>query len=88
MDTTMIIGIAASVLTAVSLSPQLIKLLREKQAKDVSYFMLAFLFAGLGFWVVYGIMIKDPIIQISNAFSFSVNLVLAWFTFKYKHNHA
>ncbi|MBC7873890.1 MAG: SemiSWEET transporter [Ferruginibacter sp.] len=79
-----IIGVFASVCTAVSLMPQLIKLLKEKKADNVSLGMLAILFAGLGLWVYYGLLKKDWIIILSNSFSFILNIVLAYFAIKYK----
>jgi len=81
------IGIAASALTAISLLPQLIKLLKEKKANDVSLGMLAILFAGLGMWIYYGYLKKDLIIIIANSFSFFINLLLAGFAMKYKNNN-
>ena len=84
MTITTIIGIAASVFTATSLLPQLIKLLKEKKADDVSLGMLAILFAGLGLWIYYGILRKDWIIISANSFSFLINLILAGFAIKYK----
>jgi MtN3 and saliva related transmembrane protein len=80
-----IIGIAASVLTATSLLPQLIKLLKEKKANDVSLGMLAILFAGLGLWIYYGFLKKDLILIIANSFSFLINLLLAGFAIRYKN---
>ncbi len=79
-----IIGVIASVCTAVSLVPQLVKLLKEKEADSISLGMLAVLFAGLGFWIYYGFLKEDLIIIISNCFSFLVNATLAGFAIKYK----
>jgi len=87
MNLISIIGITASVCTGVSLLPQLIKVIKEKKAENVSLGMLAILFAGLGLWVYYGILKDDWIIIIANSFSFLVNLVLAAFSIKYKHNN-
>ena len=78
------IGISAGVCTAVSLLPQLIKIIKEKKAEDISYFMLFILVAGLGLWVWYGIMKKDYPIIITNSFSFVVNLLMIGFSAKYK----
>jgi MtN3 and saliva related transmembrane protein len=64
-----IIGILASVCTAISLVPQLVKLLKEKKAENISLLMLAVLFAGVGLWIYYGILKKDFIIIVSNSFS-------------------
>jgi MtN3 and saliva related transmembrane protein len=78
------IGIAAGVCTAVSLLPQLIKIIREKQAENISYFMLFILVAGLGLWVWYGILKMDYPIIITNSFSFLVNSLVIYFTARYK----
>lgn len=85
MNMISIIGICASIFTATSLIPQLVKLLKEKKAENVSLGMLAVLFIGLGFWVYYGVLKADWIIIISNSFSFIVNIFLAGFAIKYKN---
>ena len=79
-----IIGVTASACTAFSLLPQLIKLLKEKEAENISLGMLAILFAGLGLWIYYGVLKKDWIIIISNSISFILNVVLVFFAIKYK----
>jgi len=84
MNIITIIGILASICTAISLVPQLIKLLKEKKAQNISLLMLAVLFAGVGLWIYYGILKKDFIIIVSNSFSLLVNAMLAGLTIKYK----
>ncbi|HET9055073.1 MAG TPA: SemiSWEET transporter [Cyclobacteriaceae bacterium] len=79
-----VVGIAASVLTSTSLIPQLIKILREKQANDISLVMLGVLFTGLSLWVWYGIFKHDLIIIISNAFALVINLLIGMFAIRYK----
>ncbi len=79
-----IIGIIASVFTACSLLPQLVKLLKEKKAENVSMGMLLVLFVGLAFWVYYGVLKSDLIIIISNAFSLVVNVTVMIVSLKYK----
>jgi MtN3 and saliva related transmembrane protein len=78
------IGIAAGVCTAVSLLPQLIKIIREKKADNISYFMLFILLVGLGLWIWYGVLKKDYPIMATNSFSFLVNSLVIYFTVKYK----
>ena len=84
METVTVIGIVASIFTGISMLPQLIKIVKEKKAKDVSVLMLAILFVGAGSWIYYGILKEDLIIIISNAFSFLVNSALLFLTLKYK----
>jgi len=78
------IGIFAGVCTAISLLPQLVKIIKEKKANDISYVMLFILLTGLAAWVYYGILKNDYPIIITNSFSFLVNSLVILFTFKYK----
>ncbi|MBA3665736.1 MAG: SemiSWEET transporter [Bacteroidetes bacterium] len=79
-----IIGILASIFTAVALLPQLIKIIREKKSEGISYLMLASLFLGLSLWIWYGCMKEDWIIIISNAFSLCVNISIVVLSFVYR----
>lgn len=79
-----LMGILASILTAISMLPQLIKMVKEKNAENVSILMLFVLLTGLGLWMYYGILIKDWIIIISNGFSVLLNVILLIYTMKYK----
>jgi MtN3 and saliva related transmembrane protein len=79
-----IIGVLASILTAISMMPQLIKIIKEKEAESVSLGMLAVLFGGLSMWIWYGFLIHDLIIIISNCFSALVNIVTVVLTIRYK----
>ncbi len=83
MDVTQIIGIVAGILTATSLIPQLVKILKEKKADDVSPLMLIILLVGLGLWASYGFMKKDWPIIITNCFSFILNTVVLFCRYKY-----
>jgi MtN3 and saliva related transmembrane protein len=79
-----VIGIAAGVLTGVSMLPQLVMIIRKKKAADISLGMLLILLSGLGTWIYYGILKKDMPIILTNAFSFVINLLILFFSIKYK----
>lgn len=83
MNTTQIVGIIAGVLTAISMLPQLIKMVKEKKADDVSLLMLLVLLAGLSLWVVYGIMREDLPIIVTNSFSLMLNITVVILRLKY-----
>ena len=83
-DPALYIGIGAGICTAMSLLPQLIKIVREKKADDISYFMLFILLAGLGGWIWYGIVKTDYPIILTNSFSLLVNVAIIAFSLKYK----
>ena len=80
-----IIGVLASVFTAVSLLPQLGKLIKEKRPENISLGMLASLMIGVGLWVYYGFLKDDWIIIVSNSFSWLVNMIIIVLTIKYKN---
>ena len=81
-----VIGIIASIFTAFSLLPQLIKLIKEKKAESVSLGMLFVLFAGLICWIIYGSLKQDLIIIISNCVSLFISAITFCLTIKYKNN--
>ena len=83
-DYSLYIGIGAGIFTALSLLPQLFKIIKEKKADDISYFMLFILVFGLGGWIWYGMLKKDYPILITNGFSLLVNLLIIGFSIKYK----
>ena len=83
-DFTGYIGIGAGIFTGVSMMPQLFKIIKEKKAEDISYFMLFILIAGLAGWFWYGIRKKDVPIIYTNAFSLLVNLLVLVFSVIYK----
>ncbi|ANF49794.1 hypothetical protein A0O34_04220 [Chryseobacterium glaciei] len=79
-----VLGIVAGVLTSASMIPQLIKVLKEKNVKDLSLVMLLVLITGVSLWVWYGIMKDELPIILSNAFSVLVNLSLLICYFIYR----
>ena len=86
-DYSLYIGIGAGVCTALSLLPQLFKIIKDKKANDISYFMLFILLTGIGGWIWYGILKNDYPIIMTNAFSFLVNLLVIGFSIKYKNKN-
>ena len=66
------------------IQPQLIKIIKEKKADDISYVMLLILLAGLGGWIWYGILKKDYPIIVTNSFSLLVNCAIIFFTIRFQ----
>lgn len=71
-----VLGIIAGILTSISMIPQLIKVIREKNVDDISLVMLLVLISGLSLWVWYGFMKDELPIIVSNAFAVLVNISL------------
>ena len=78
------VGLFAGICTAISLLPQLVKIIREKKANAISYGMLSILMLGLISWIVYGLIKTDYPIIITNGLSLALNILIVIFTIKYK----
>lgn len=81
-----IIGTIAGILTSVSMLPQLIKVLKEKDVENLSGGMIGVLLTGVSLWVVFGFMKNELPIILSNGFSVIVNSILFIYYFKYRNN--
>jgi len=78
------VGITAGGITALSMVPQLIKIIKEKKVEDISIWMLIALLTGLGFWALYGFLKHDIPILVTNLISLVINFILMGLRIKYK----
>ena len=53
-----IIGLAAGICTTFSFLPQIVKILRTKQTRDISLVMYSVFTLGVLLWLTYGIFLK------------------------------
>ena len=60
------IGYLAGLLATVAFLPQVAKTVKDKSAKDISLGMYVLFCAGVGLWLVYGVLISSWPIVISN----------------------
>ena len=79
-----VLGLVAGGITSVAMMPQLIKVIKEKNAEDISVVMLLVLMTGLSLWVWYGILQNELPIILSNSFSVLVNITLLICCMMYK----
>ena len=79
-----VIGIIAGIFTSASMLPQVIKIIKEKKAEQVSIVMICVLITGVSLWIWYGVMKEDFPIIITNAFSLLINIVLIILRIKYR----
>ena len=79
MDFTTLIGLVAAFCTTVSYYPQLKKCWTTGSAEDLSLTMFITLSAGVGLWVVYGVLKNDFVIIIANAVSFALLMGILYF---------
>ncbi|MCW3117502.1 MAG: hypothetical protein JWM28_1584 [Chitinophagaceae bacterium] len=83
-DISLYVGIGAGIFTAVSLLPQLVKIIKTKKSEDISFFMLFILLAGVACWIWYGFLKQDYPIIVKNLFSLLVNMLIIVFSLLYK----
>ena len=73
MDTTTLFGYAAAALTTVAFVPQVVRIWRSKNTRDISLGMYVIFTAGIALWLVYGILLGSMPIIIANC----ITIVLA-----------
>jgi MtN3 and saliva related transmembrane protein len=84
MDYTSIIGIVAGTLTTVAFIPQVIKIWKLKETRDLSLTTFLLWFIGINIWLMYGIIRKDVVIITANAVTIILGAIILYFKFKYK----
>lgn len=66
IDQNEIIGLIAAVCTTFAFIPQVMKVWKTKQTKDLSLLMYSIMFIGIILWLVYGIRIDSLSIIMAN----------------------
>lgn len=81
-----VVGIVAGVFTALSLLPQLVKLIKTRKAEDLSLIYLITLFCGLTLWIWYGFLRKDLPVILTNVVSLLFNIAILILGLRYKRD--
>jgi MtN3 and saliva related transmembrane protein len=79
-----IIGYIAACFTTFSLLPQILRIRRLKEARDVSVFMPLMISVGSVLWLVYGIIIRSAPVIAANSVALIIALITVLFTIRYK----
>ena len=79
-----VIGYVAALFTTFSLLPQIIRIWKLKEARDISLFMPLMVSIGAVLWLIYGIMIAEAPVIAANAVSLLVALTTLFVTIKYR----
>lgn len=83
MDTIVIIGYFAGILTTISFVPQVIRAWKLKEMRDLSPAMLLLFALGVLLWTLYGVWTGSMPIIAANVITFILVLVLLWMKIKY-----
>lgn len=79
-----VFGYIAALLTTFSSIPQILRVYRLKESRDISLWTISSLSAGVLLWVVHGIMIGDQPVILANAVSLCLSISLICLVVKYR----
>lgn len=78
-----IIGLIGAILTTIGFLPQMVKVIRTKQTRDISLGMYIIMIIGAVFWLTYGIILSSIPIIFANSISFVFVLIILIMKIKY-----
>jgi MtN3 and saliva related transmembrane protein len=84
MDFHTIIGLTAGFCTTVAFLPQAIKTWKTKSAKDLSLGMYSIFCTGIILWLIYGILINDLPVILTNLATMILATSILYFKLSYK----
>ncbi len=79
-----LLGFVAGIITTISLFPQVIKTWKTKKTKDISLAYFSILTLGLFVWFVYGLLINDLPVILTNLVAFVLSTTVFISKLKYK----
>ncbi len=79
-----LIGYMAAFFTTFSTLPQIIRIWKLKEARDISLFLPLMLSIGSILWLIYGIMIDEVPVIAANAVSLLFALTVLFVSIKYR----
>jgi len=83
MDTVVLVGYIAGILTTISFVPQVARAWKLKETRDLSLAMLLLFAAGVFLWTLYGLWVYSVPIIAANVVTFVLILVLLWLKIRY-----
>jgi MtN3 and saliva related transmembrane protein len=79
-----VLGYAAGAITSLTFLPQVIKTWKEKSARDISLMMFVIAAVNETMWIVYGVLLNNWVIILTNAIVLSMSLIMLYFKLSYK----
>ncbi len=83
MDGITIVGFLAAFCTTISFLPQVIRIIKIKETKDISFLMYAILITGIFLWIIYGILKQDMPVIVANIITFVLATTVLILKIKY-----
>jgi MtN3 and saliva related transmembrane protein len=79
-----ILGYTAGAITSLTFLPQVVKTWKSRSAADISLMM--FLIAALNevLWIMYGVLLDNTVIILTNAIVLAMSLTMIYFKLRYR----
>jgi MtN3 and saliva related transmembrane protein len=84
MNFTDILGYTAGAVTTFTFLPQVIKTWKEKSAKNISLLMFVIAVTNEIMWIVYGVLLNNWVIILTNSVLMVMALTMIYFKLTYK----
>ena len=84
MDTTTLLGIVAGAFTTIAFLPQVIRTWRTKSAEDLSFSTFGLFFTGVCLWLIYGLLMEDLPIILSNIVTLILSGIVLGLMIRYR----
>jgi MtN3 and saliva related transmembrane protein len=84
MSSTDILGYTAGAVTTFTFLPQVIKTWKEKSAKNISLLMFVIAVTNEIMWIVYGVLLNNWVIILTNSILMVMALTIIYFKLTYK----
>jgi len=78
------IGYVAALLTTFSSIPQIIRVYRLKESRDISLWTASVLSAGILLWFIHGLVIGDLPVILANSASLGLSVLMLGLVVKYR----
>jgi len=83
-----LLGMVAGTLTGIAAIPQVVKTLRTGHTRDISVWQPLLLSIGVALWIVYGMLIHNMPLILTNIIPLACNALLAGLKLYYRDNAA
>lgn len=83
-----IVGTGAALCSMASFVPQILKIVRERDASSVSLHMYAVTVTGFSLWIAYGVMITSWPVVGSNAICLLLSATILVLKWRFEHGQA
>lgn len=79
-----VLGYTAGAITSLTFLPQVIKTWRIRSAKDISLMMFVIAAINESMWIVYGVLLHNWVIILTNSVVLAMSLIMIYFKLRYK----